>query len=46
MVNVRHIMKDGTVLQSVKGLKITSKEFYIVFNEINRKKKKPALQGK
>ena len=38
-MNVRHIMKDGTVLQSVEGLKITNKEFYIILNEIRGKKK-------
>ena len=37
-MNVRHIMKDGTVRQSVEGLKITSKEFYVIFNEIRSKK--------
>lgn len=37
-MNVRHIMKDGTVRQSVEGLKITSKEFYIILNEIRSKK--------
>lgn len=36
-MNVRHIMKNGEVRQSVEGLKITSKEFYIVLNEIRSK---------
>lgn len=37
-MKVRHIMKDGTVRQSVEGLKITNKEFYIILNEIRSKK--------
>jgi hypothetical protein len=32
-------MKNGEVRQSVEGLKITSKEFYIILNEIRGKKK-------
>lgn len=38
-MKVIHIMKDGTVRQSVEGLKITNKEFYIILNEIRGKKK-------
>lgn len=32
-----HIMKDGTVKDSVKGVVIQEKQFYIVYNEILKK---------
>lgn len=35
-----HIMNDGTVRQSVEGLKIQSEQFYQVFYEIQKKCKK------
>ena len=39
-MNIIHIMQDGSVRESVEGLKIPNKEFYIVFNEIRRKNEK------
>lgn len=40
-----HIMKDGTVRESVEGITIQNKEFYRVLNEIQKKyKKKGAAQ--
>ncbi len=36
-MNIIHIMKDGTVLQSVDGVVIQSEQFYKVFNEIQKK---------
>lgn len=36
-MNIIHIMKDGTQLQSVEGVVIQSEQFYKVFNEIQKK---------
>lgn len=34
-----HVMKDGTVRDSVEGIQIQSKDFYRVFFEIQKKLK-------
>ena len=39
-LNIIHIMFDGSVRESIEGVKIPNKEFYIVFNEIRRKNEK------
>lgn len=39
-MSVKHIMADGSVRESVKGVTIPNKEFYIVFNEILKKQRK------
>lgn len=36
---VIHIMKDGTVRKSVEGLVINNKDFYIVLNAIQQRRK-------
>lgn len=35
--HIIHVMSDGTIRDSIEGVKITNKEFYIVFNEILRR---------
>lgn len=35
-----HIMKDGTVRDSIEGMVIQNNEFYEVLNAIKQKKKK------
>ena len=37
-MKVIHIMADGSIRDSVKGVVIPNKEFYRIFNEIRRKK--------
>lgn len=37
-MNIKHIMVDGSVRESVEGIKIPNKEFYIVFNELRSRK--------
>lgn len=39
-MNIIHIMKDGTALQSVEGIVIRSKQFYQVLNEIQKREQK------
>ena len=43
-MKIVHIMSDGSVRESVEGVKIPNKEFYIIFNQIrstkNEKEKK------
>ena len=39
-MNIIHIMKDGSIRDSVEGITIQSEQFYRVFNEILRKKVK------
>lgn len=36
---VIHIMKDGSVRESVKGLVIHNEEFYRIYNDIQQKRK-------
>lgn len=36
-MRVIHIMADGSVRDSVKGVVIPNKEFYRIYNEIRRK---------
>ena len=38
-MQVIHIMADGSVRNSVKGITIPNKDFYIVFNEILKRQK-------
>ena len=46
-MNIKHIMADGSVRESVEGIKIPNKEFYIVFNELrSRKNEKKKSQVK
>ena len=33
-----HVMADGSVRESIEGIKIPNKEFYIILEEIRRKK--------
>lgn len=40
-----HIMQDGTVRESVAGLKIQSKQFYQVLFEIQKKYEKNGATG-
>lgn len=37
-MNITHIMADGSVRESVEGMKIPNKEFYIILNQIRSKK--------
>lgn len=37
-MNIIHVMQDGSVRESVEGVKIPNKEFYIIFNEIRNQK--------
>ena len=37
-MKIIHGMADGSVRDSVKGITIPNKEFYIVFNEIRNQK--------
>lgn len=37
-MKITHIMADGSVRESVEGMKIPNKEFYIILNEIRSKK--------
>lgn len=36
-MRVIHVMKDGSVRDSVKGVVIPNKEFYRIYNEIRSK---------
>lgn len=38
-MNIIHVMKDGTIRNSVEGLVIRSEDFYRVLNGIQQKKK-------
>lgn len=42
---VIHIMSDGSVRNSVKGITIPNKDFYIVFNEILKKQERNKKNG-
>jgi len=44
-MRIIHIMKDGTVRDSVEGLVIQNKEFYQVLNGIISKEKKENKNG-
>lgn len=35
---ITHIMSDGSVRESVEGITIPNKEFYIILNQIRSKK--------
>lgn len=35
-MKVIHIMADGTIKENIDGTVITNKQFYDVFNEINK----------
>lgn len=37
-MNIVHIMADNSVRESVEGMKIPNKEFYIILNQIRSKK--------
>lgn len=37
-MNIKHIMADGSVRDSVKGVVIPNKEFYRIYNEIRSRK--------
>lgn len=37
-MSIKHIMADGSVRESVEGMKIPNKEFYIILNQIRSKK--------
>lgn len=37
-MKITHIMSDGTARESIEGIKIPNKEFYIVFNELRSRK--------
>lgn len=39
-MKIIHVMADGSVRESVEGVKIPNKEFYIIFNELRRKNEK------
>lgn len=38
-IRITHIMADGTIRKSIEGVKITNKEFYVIFNELRKKTK-------
>lgn len=37
-MNIIHIMSDGSVRESVEGITIPNKEFYIILNELRSKR--------
>ncbi len=37
-MRVTHIMSDGSVRESVEGITIPNKEFYIILNELRSKR--------
>lgn len=37
-MKITHIMADGSVRESVEGIKIPNKEFYIILRQIRSKK--------
>lgn len=41
-MSIKHIMADGSVRESVEGMKIPNKEFYIILNQIRSKKNEKA----
>jgi len=42
-MRIIHIMKDGTVLDSVKGIVIQDKQFYQVLNNIQKRRKNESV---
>ena len=37
-MTITHIMADGSVRESIEGLTVPNKEFYIILNQIRSKK--------
>lgn len=44
-MKVIHVMADGSIRASVKGLTIPNKEFYIIYNNLRGKKNERAKTG-
>lgn len=42
-MNIVHIMADGSVRESVEGITIPNKEFYIILNQIRSKKNESSV---
>ena len=44
-LKIIHIMKDGTVRNSVEGIKIPNRDFYKIVNGIQEKQKRKVNDG-
>lgn len=43
-MNIIHVMKDGTIRESVEGIVIRRKEFYEIINNIRLRRKRNEKQ--